>query len=121
MLATKNMCDILHAALGNKYRTLPCSDPAAGRELLLTNPDVLILELSLPGANGLTFLKDSGDSLPDRVIALTPFISDSLLQELERSGVFTVICYPFRISYLEGHLSAQTEKKNPSREPGRGE
>lgn len=119
LLASENMCDILQTALDGKYRTLPCSDPATGRDLLQTNPDALILELSLPGADGMTFLNSFSDCMPDTVLVLTPFISDELLNDLEQAGVSAVLRIPFRLTYLEEKL-IDCVKKNPSRKSGRG-
>lgn len=105
LLASENMCDILQTALDGKYITLPCSDPAAGGALLQTAPDALILELSLPGADGLTFLNNFADYLPDVVLILTPFISDAIIHDLESDGISAILRIPFRLPYLEKLLS----------------
>ena len=120
LLASENMCGILRSMLDDKYRTLPCSNPAAGRVLLQTKPDALILELSLPGADGLTFLHEAADIMPGVIIALTPFVSDDLLSDLEQAGATAVLRIPFNMAYLEEQLTGGI-KKSPSREPGRGE
>ena len=100
LLASEDMCDILQQELNNKYITLPCSDPLAGTELLQTDPDVLIVELSLPGANGMTFLREHANALPPVTVALTTFISDQILVELAALGVSSVVLLPFRFPYL---------------------
>lgn len=107
LLASKEMCDILQAALGHTYIALPCSDPEAGSELLRAKPDALVLELSLPGANGMTFLKAQADNLPPVVLVLTPFISDTVLAELVILGVSSVFLIPCRISQLTDTLAQQ--------------
>lgn len=66
LLAPESLCDSLRDALENKYTTLPCSDPSAARELLLEEPDTLILSLALPGTTGLTFLRENAVFLPPR-------------------------------------------------------
>ena len=113
LLASENMCGILQTALDGKYRTLPCSDPADCRALLQEAPDALILELSLPGADGVTFLNDYSNCLPAIILVLTPFISDKLLSHLDQAGVSAVLRIPFRLSYLEAQL-AEHLKKSPS-------
>ena len=100
LLASKEMCDILCHALEDKYITLPCSDPLTGIELLQTNLDILIVELSLPGANGMTFLREHANALPPVTVALTTFISDQILVELAALGVSSVVPLPFRVPYL---------------------
>ena len=100
LLASKDMCDILCHALEDTYITLPCSDPLAGIELLQTNPDILIVELSLPCANGMAFLREHANALPLVRIALTTFVSDQILAELAMLGVSSVVLLPFRVPYL---------------------
>lgn len=100
LLASKEMCDTLQSALGNTYITLPCSDPAAGSELLKSRPDVLILALSLPGANGMTFLKAQADNLPPVILAMTPFVSHAILKDLAVLGVSSVFLIPCRMACL---------------------
>lgn len=107
LLASKDMCGILQSALGNTYITLPCSDPAAASELLQSRPDVLVLELSLPGANGMTFLKAQAENLPPVIVALTPFISHAILENLTTVGVSSVFLIPCRLPSLAEALAEQ--------------
>ena len=106
LLVSENMCDVLQTALKDKYELLPCSDPAAAREVLDQAPDALILYLFLPGANSLIFLRENASVLPPVVIALTNFFSNFLLQELAMRGVSAVIRIPFPPDYLERQLTA---------------
>ena len=104
LLAPEEVCDSLRVALENKYRILPCSDTCTARELLLSEPDILVLSLNLPENSGLTFLKENRNSLPAKVIVLTAFCSIDILSELADLGVFSVIRIPFKNSYLEQQL-----------------
>ena len=99
LLAPENLCDILQDALENKYIALPCFDPSAAKEILLTEPDTLILSLFLPGTDGLTFLRENAAILPPRVIALTVYFDDAILFELETLGVSQVIRIPCKLKY----------------------
>lgn len=99
LLAPEDLCDILRDALENKYITLPCSDPSAAKKLLLTEPDILILSLALPGTTGLTFLRENAAILPSKVIALTVYFDDAILFELEDLGVSQVIRIPCNLRY----------------------
>ena len=104
LLAPENLCDILRDTLETKYITLPCSDPSAAKELLLSEPDTLILSLALPGTDGLTFLRENFAYLPPRVIALTVYFDDDVLSELAALGVSHVIRIPCSLSYLNRYL-----------------
>ena len=99
LLAPENLCDILRDALENKYITLPCSDPGAAKEILLEEPDTLILSLTLPGTTGLTFLRENAAMLPPRIIALTVYFDDEILFELEHLGVSQVARIPCKLKY----------------------
>lgn len=99
LLAPENLCDILRDVLETKYITLPCSDPSAARELLLSEPDTLILSLFLPGTDGLTFLRENAAILPPKVIALTVYFDDAILFELEDLGVSQFIRIPCNLKY----------------------
>lgn len=105
LLASENMCDVLQTALKDKYKMLPCSDPADGRRFLDQVPDVLILDPFLPGTNGLTFLRENASALPSVIIVLTRFLSDDLLQELETLGVSAMFLIPCRLDCVERQLS----------------
>ena len=99
LLAPENLCDILRDVLENKYITLPCSDPSAAKELLLSEPDTLILSLFLPGMDSLTFLRENAAILPSKVIALTVYFDNDTLLELESLGVSQVIRIPCNLKY----------------------
>lgn len=99
LLAPENLCDILRDALETKYIALPCSDPSTAKEILLSEPDTLILSLFLPGMDSLTFLREKAAILPPKVIALTVYFDDAILFELEDLGVSQVIRIPCNLRY----------------------
>lgn len=101
LLAPENLCDVLRNSLESRYITLPCSDSGAAKEILLSKPDSLILSLTLPGTNGLTFLRENAASLPPRIIALATYFNEEILSELSVLGVSHVIRIPYKPSYLE--------------------
>ena len=101
LLAPERICDILRDALENKYITLPCSDISTAKKILLSEPDVLILSLTLPGGDGLTFLRENAANLPPRIIVLTAYFDDDILSELADLGISYVIRIPCKLSYLE--------------------
>lgn len=105
LLASEDMSEILRDALDDKYTILPCSDPDIGGALLGSWPDVLILDLFLPGTDGLAFLRTYAKDLPPVVMVLTRFISEALLQELTALGVSSVIRVPCTPCWLRDLLS----------------
>ena len=109
LLASKDMCDILQHTLNDRYITLPCTDPAVGASLLEPMPDALILALSLPGADGLTFLRTYTYHLPPVILVFTPFLSLPLLQDLTALGVSSVFLIPCRMSYFVKALAKQLQ------------
>lgn len=104
LLAPERLCDILRNALEHKYITLPCSDAGAAKKVLLSEPDVLVLSLALPGKDGLTFLWENAANLPPRVIVLTNFFDDDLLSELAALGISAVILLPCKLTYLKQQI-----------------
>lgn len=111
LLVSDNMYTTLRSTLNTHYHILPCSDPA---DILLLQPDVVILDLFLLGRNGFTFLKNNVQYLPS-ILVLTPYTSDTLLRELSDLGVGSVIRIPFNIRFLENQLQNLLTKKYPSR------
>ena len=104
LLAPENLCDVLWNAMENTYIILPCSDPSAAKEILLSEPDSLILSLALLETDGLTFLRENTEDLPPKIIALTVYFDDKILSELAALGVSHVIWIPYKLSHLEQHL-----------------
>lgn len=115
LLASKDLCDTLQSALENTYITLPCYDSDAGKERLPQKPDILILNLFLPGKDGLAFLEDNADLLPSKIIALTPFVNSVVLDRLSRLGVSSVLRLPVALDRLCRQLDDLCAKKCPSR------
>lgn len=61
--------------------------PAAVREAVLTRPDVVLLDLQMPGGDGLTALRELGRVAPQvRVCVLTMFADDDSLVSAVRAG-----------------------------------
>lgn len=81
LLVPENLCDILRDALENKYITLPCSGSDTAKEILLSEPDTLILSLFLPGMDSLTFLRENAAILPPKVIALTVYFGNEITSD----------------------------------------
>ena len=114
LLASKNLCDDLQCILGGAYNILPCHNPKAAPEILQRHPDVLIISLLLPGTDGLQFLKEHAASLPRRILVLTSWMDDHILEELCRLNVDFVFRLPTKADSLRQKLDDLYTKKRPS-------
>lgn len=83
---------------------LACGDAAEGAKLMLHRPEALILDLFLPGVDGLTFLRENRHSLPPAVIVLTAFVSSALLDELAALRITAVVRTPCTVSTVVSQL-----------------
>lgn len=66
-------------------------------------PDAMILELRLPGKNGLQILEEMFPNVPPVVLVLTDYTSPYILQALTSFGVQCILPIPFRTEYVK-HL-----------------
>lgn len=75
------------------------------QELLAFQPDVLVLDLMLPGADGISVLHTlKGAGIHPKVVATTCYISDFILAALERLGVSCVMLKPCDTGILAARI-----------------
>ena len=87
-----------------------CDTGRAALEMIETlQPDILILELALPGMDGLTVLRKA-KYRPRVILALTNLATPAVVQAAADAGVQDVILIPCKISHIVQHLNALTEK-----------
>lgn len=84
-----------------------CGDAEAGARLLMEGADVLILDLFLPGENGVDFLRDNQPRIPSTVIALTTFVSKYILRTLPALGVTAVIQKPCTVKAITAAIKTR--------------
>jgi len=102
------------AAALDDYRVSTAHSTLAGKEILeLDPPDVLILDIMLPGQNGLKFLHEIRPSYPELpVIILTAYASVDHAVDAMRGGAHDFLMKPSRlpdiIAALERVLSFDT-------------
>lgn len=71
------------------------------------NPDIILLDIRLPGKNGIEICKEIKKLAPStRVVILTSFISKEYLQEAIKSGASGYILKEIRTDYLIEMLNA---------------
>lgn len=78
--------------------------------LLHQHFDGMILDLFLPGTDGLTLLKNLQDVLPPVVLVLTHFLSPYISQAVESLGVGYVLRFPFTGKELHDRLEDMFQK-----------
>lgn len=96
----------LEKQLAHSFQVFVCDDAHSGAEGLRERPDALILDLFLPGMDGITFLNQNREKLPPVILALSSFISSFVLQKLAELGVSAVIQIPCTVSCVADRLKA---------------
>lgn len=96
--------DALERELRQDFEVLTCGNADDGAVLLQDRPDMLVLDLFLPGTDGLTFLIRNQSRLPSVVIVLSTFTSSAILQQLAELGVEAVIRKPCTIKAITSAL-----------------
>ena len=83
----------LQEQLSGLHCVLTCHNGLDAAEILMEqNPDVLVLDLRLPGIDGVTLLRAARDSgMGTQVIAMTDYLSDHIARALEQAGPGDVI------------------------------
>ena len=98
------------AAALPRYEAHICANGTDALELLETlRPDILVLDLALPGLDGLTVLEKSRFR-PPRILAITNFINDYIGQTAKALGVQEIVFCSVTSRYLIQQLEALTEK-----------
>jgi DNA-binding NtrC family response regulator len=95
------------------FLVLPAQSANEGQHLLTQHPiDILILDICLPDANGLEFIKDNKSRFPElEVIVISGYGDmDSAIQAMHL-GVLDFLAKPLRQSELMAAI--ERSKKNP--------
>lgn len=97
--------DELAHTFQSKYQVHTCSRGDDALRLLQSiKPDVLIVMLSLPGITGMEVLQRI-QYKPSVIIALTTYLSDSIVQEAQEAGIGSLIRLPCSIVGIISHLN----------------
>jgi two-component system response regulator (stage 0 sporulation protein A) len=100
-----------------------CTDGGAAMELLSRfQPDVLVLDLMLPGYDGLSLLQWARDQgLRPQVLATTRFCSDYVLDTAQNLGVRYLMRKPCSVSALTARIRDLLERECPPEQSVRKE
>ena len=96
----------VQAALEKDFRVIGAADAAAGAALLRDMPDILLLDLFLPGTDGLCFLEENRSLLPPEIVLFTTLRDPQLLQAASELGVKSVFLKPCSLSAVVNYLKA---------------
>ena len=98
------------------YRIRVCQE---GKETLQTmlrfKPDLVVLDMMLPGLDGISILQDASDAgVHPTVLATTKFASDYLAESAHRLGVGYMMVKPCDVRATMARLKDLTEHLNPA-------
>ena len=103
---SQKLAEDLAAGLAG-HDTHICHNGQDGQTMLETlKPDIFLLDLSLPGADGLTLLEKCRHK-PARIFALTNLASPKVMTQAAKAGVERVFLLPCKTALI---LQALTEK-----------
>lgn len=98
VLQSESFCFAVQESLKEYYHVTVVQDTVSGTALLQAQPDILILDLFLPGTNGFCFLEENRYLLSPIVLLFTTFIDSSILHTALDLGVSAVFIKPCSIS-----------------------
>lgn len=108
-------CQVLSDLLGSSFQLLSCQDGAAALELLdRFHPDVLVVDLTLPGLDGLTLLRSAMAMVPrPSCLATTRFLSHYIETAIGELGVDYVMMKPCDMQALADRILDLTSQDAP--------
>jgi DNA-binding NtrC family response regulator len=110
------ICKLLSKQLAGRYEvtTVPNGSQALG-EVMRSRPDVIVLDINLPGLNGVQLLRAFHEFAPTvPVIVTTGFDSQAMAKEAMESGAYAFVPKPFDLHQLDKVLAAAlTEPLKP--------
>ena len=89
-------------ALEESYKVLEAENAAAARRVMAAeNPDLLLLDIEMPGESGLDLLRDlkAKDTSP-AIIMITAYGSEKVAVEAMKSGAYDYLPKPFEVDEL---------------------
>ena len=107
VLRSEDFARALQDMLNHHYRVISAKNAEEGAVLLQHRTDVLLLDLFLPGTDGLTFLEQNKSHLPSSILLFTTFAEPAILDAVSELGVQAVYHKPCAISSVQNWLDAQ--------------
>ena len=107
VLRSDDFARALQDMLKYRYRVISAKNAEEGAVLLQHQPDVLLLDLFLPGTDGLTFLEQNKSHLPSSILLFTTLAEPAILDAASALGVQAVFLKPRSISSVQNWLDTQ--------------
>lgn len=113
VIPSEDMLIQLEELLQNNYQTVSCRDSFTALDILENSkPDILVLDLELPGLDGLSLLEQAGNNVPESVIALSTSPSSFIFQLAHDLGVSHVLLKPCSIRGILTSFNHLVEEKS---------
>lgn len=110
ILASEDMRVMLQETLGGRYVVTACEDAGEGLNKMQLGCDLLVVDLILPGMDGISLLQAAAENRPKHIIAVTPLISGDILQTLSDMAIDYVIRKPCSLDIITKHIDALLNK-----------
>ncbi len=108
--------ELLSDHLGDEgYEIYTANDAARALELLSGNPDLIILDINMPGTNGLEFCKNIRDHVLCPILFVTARISEQDKINGLQYGGDDYITKPFSLKELSARVAAHLRRDERSR------
>ena len=107
VLRSDDFARALQDMLKYRYRVISAKNAEEGAVLLQHQQDILLLDLFLPGTDGLTFLEQNKSHLPSSILLFTTFAEPAILDATSVLGVQAVFLKPCSISSVQNWLDTQ--------------
>lgn len=95
----------LEDELKSHFQVIAAQDAASGAALLQDRPDVLLLDLFLPGTDGFRFLEGNRVLRPPTIVLFTRLINPQILQTASDLGIGAMYLKPCSLSAVLKHLN----------------
>lgn len=98
VIPSEDMRVSLEEALQESYKTTSCADSFTALDILdNSKPDILVLDLELPGIDGLSILEHLGDNIPTVTVVMGTSLSSYVYQYVHDLGISNVVLKPCSI------------------------
>lgn len=112
----RDACQTILSAEG--YAVLVAQDAASGLDLAARHrPDIVLVDIRMPGINGLEFLRRVKDYDPDVVgIVITGYATIQVALEAVKAGAFEFLSKPFEPEELRGTVRRGLDQRHAIRQ-----
>lgn len=110
LLESQEFALALRDALGHRYHVTLCDGSNALRMLQELRPDAFVLDLELPGTDGLLLLEDAEKLRPPVILGVTSLITPYLGQAAKVLNIGHILLKPFPIRTVTARIDDMLRK-----------